>query len=77
MFIYGAHDVSFTTGFQLIPSITDSGRVRIVLNSQFSYELIHNLTLGFQLYEQYDSRPPQEGAVTNELQVSALFGHKW
>ena len=61
----------------MIPSITDSGRVRMALNSQVSYELIHNLTLAFQLFEQYDSRPPQEGAVTNELQVSTLFGYKW
>ncbi len=77
VFIYGAHDISLTTGFQVIPSVTDSGRVRLALNSQLSYELFHNLTLGFQVYEQYDSRPPQEGALTNDLQVSTSFGYKW
>lgn len=77
VFIYGAHDVSLTTGFQVIPSVTDSGRVRLVFNSRLSYELVHNLTVGLQLYEQHDSRPPQVGALSNDLQVSTSFGYKW
>jgi hypothetical protein len=77
VYIYGEHDLTFNTGLEVSPSLTDAGRVRVVFNSSLAYELVHNFTIGLQLFEQYDSQPPQEDALKNDLGINTTLGYKW
>jgi hypothetical protein len=77
VFIYTGHSIDLNTSFQVIPSLTRTGRVRLSLNSSISYELIGDLYLGLTVYDQYDSKPPQEEAVKNDISVTTTIGYKW
>ena len=47
------------------------------LNSSISYELFNDFYLGLNIFDQYDSKPPQEGAVKNDVSVTTSVGYKW
>ena len=55
------------------PSLTDAGRVRIGLNSDIKIELVKDLFWKFNLYENFDSRPPVT-AKRNDLGITTSFG---
>jgi putative salt-induced outer membrane protein YdiY len=57
-------------------SLTDSGRVRINLNSNFRVELAKNLFWNLNLYENFDNKPPIN-AKKNDLGVSVSLGWKY
>jgi len=57
----------------LFPSMSDPGRVRLSSQSNLRIELVRNFTWNFQLYENYDSRPPVN-APRNDLGVTTSVG---
>jgi putative salt-induced outer membrane protein YdiY len=57
----------------LFPSLSDPGRVRISSQSNLRIELIRNFYWNFQLYENYDSRPPVT-APKNDLGITTSVG---
>ena len=77
VFLYGAHDTDIDTDFRVLPSVSDLGRLRLSLNTRVRFELLGDLYLGLNLFEQYDSNPPQEGAKKNDFGVSSSIGYSW
>ena len=57
----------------LFPSLSDPGRFRLSSQSNFRVELVRNFNWNFQLYENYDTRPPVN-APKNDLGVTTSFG---
>jgi putative salt-induced outer membrane protein YdiY len=57
----------------LFPSLTELGRLRLSSQSNLRIELIRNFYWNFQLYENYDSRPPVT-APKNDLGVTTSLG---
>lgn len=57
----------------LFPSLSDLGRVRLSSQSNVRIELIRNFYWNFQLYENYDSRPPVT-APKNDLGITTSLG---
>jgi putative salt-induced outer membrane protein YdiY len=60
----------------VFPSLTDPGRVRLGSQSNVQLELVRNLFWNFQLYENFDSRPPIS-APKNDLGVTTSLGWKF
>jgi hypothetical protein len=58
------------------PSLSDLGRVRVGLNSNFRVELVKDLFWNLNLYENFDSRPPVN-ANRNDLGITTSFGWKF
>ena len=58
------------------PSLTDSGRVRIGLDSNFRVQLVKDLYWSVNLYDNFDNKPPVN-AKRNELGISTSFGWKY
>jgi len=56
------------------PSLTESGRFRVQLDSKVKYEVLKDFYLGFQLTDSYDSKPPQEGASKNDFTTAFSVG---
>jgi len=63
----------FSNGLQVIPSLSDPGRVRSNLNSAFTLKLVNNLHFQVNLWDTFDSQPPIK-AKKNELGVSSGLG---
>jgi putative salt-induced outer membrane protein YdiY len=57
----------------LFPSVSDPGRLRLSSQSNLRIELIRNFYWNFQLYENYDTRPPIE-APKNDLGITTSVG---
>lgn len=57
----------------LFPGLSDSGRIRLSSQSNLRIELIRNFFWNFQLYENYDSRPPVV-APKNDLGTTMSIG---
>jgi putative salt-induced outer membrane protein YdiY len=57
----------------LFPSLTDAGRFRVSSQSNLRIELVRNFFWNFQVYENYDTRPPIN-APKNDLGISNSLG---
>lgn len=57
----------------LFPSLSDPGRFRLSSQSNLRVELVRNFNWNFQLYENYDTRPPVN-APKNDLGVTTSLG---
>jgi hypothetical protein len=57
----------------LFPSVSDPGRFRLSTQSSLRIELVRNFYWNFQLYENYDSRPPTD-ARKNDLGITTSLG---
>jgi len=57
----------------IFPSLSDPGRLRLSSQSNLRIELIRNFYWNFQLYENYDTRPPIS-APKNDLGVTTSVG---
>ncbi len=57
----------------LFPSLSDPGRQRLSSQSNLRIELARNFYWNFQLYENYDTRPPVN-AAKNDLGVTTSVG---
>jgi putative salt-induced outer membrane protein YdiY len=57
----------------LFPSLSDPGRLRLSSQSNLRIELVRNFYWNFQLYENYDTRPPTD-APKNDLGVTTSLG---
>lgn len=58
----------------VLPSLSDTGRVRADFDAGFSRELFKDLFLKIGFYERFDNRPPSEGAVHHDYGSTLSFG---
>jgi putative salt-induced outer membrane protein YdiY len=71
---YDTPKTNLTVGVAGFPSLSDGGRFRLELNSTLSHEIIKDFTVGLTLYDSFDNRPPQEGALKNDVGLSLTIG---
>lgn len=57
----------------LFPSLTEAGRFRVSSQSNLRIELVRNFYWSFQVYENYDTRPPVN-APKNDLGLTTSIG---
>jgi hypothetical protein len=62
--------------FNLYPSLTTPGRVRLQANTDLRIKIVGDLYWGFHFYENFDSKPPVR-ADKNDLGVSTSLGWKF
>lgn len=60
--------------FQYYPSLSNWGRNRLQLDSAAKREVWKDFFLALNLYDSFDSAPPQPGAARNDVGVSFSFG---
>lgn len=73
-FTYDTPKTDLAMSVNLYPSLTSWGRVRIELDGRLSREVVKDFTVGFSIYDSYDSRPPTEGARRNDVGLSLNVG---
>ncbi len=62
--------------FSLFPSLTTPGRTRLQLTSNVKFKIVKDLWWGFNVYENYDSKPPVR-ADKNDLGISTSLSWKF
>jgi hypothetical protein len=65
-------DVGLSIDFY--PSLSAWGRVRSELDAHAKREIAKDFTIGFSIYDSYDSEPPTEGARKNDVGLSLTIG---
>lgn len=63
-----------TSRFAVRPSLTQSGRVRLQFDTSFRQNIIGNLYWNVDLFETYDSQPPQPDAPKNDFGITTSLG---
>jgi putative salt-induced outer membrane protein YdiY len=71
-FTYDTPKTTLTTGLTLYPSITDAGRWRSDFNIALRQEIITDLFVELEVYDSYDSKPPEDGTKNDYGVVTSL-----
>lgn len=72
MFIYDSPKLTFNLGGQLLPSLSDLGRIRVDVDSNISWEIFHDFYLKWTFYYTFDSRPVSATAARSDWAVTLL-----
>jgi hypothetical protein len=59
---------------QYYPSLSNIGRQRLQLDSAFKRELVKDFFVSLNLYDTYDSRPPNPSADRNDVGIVVSLG---
>ena len=73
-FRYDSPELDLVTELQIIPNLTESGRVRGELDIALRWELIEDLFWELSFYDSYDSDPVVVGAEKNDYGVNTSLG---
>jgi hypothetical protein len=73
-FTYDTPKTNISTSLFAYPSLTQWGRLRLELDGQISREIVKDFTIGFTIYNSYDSDPPTAGSRQNDVGLSLTIG---
>jgi hypothetical protein len=76
-FLYDFPFLTLGGRLEVIPSLTDSGRVRLQADGRVRREIISDFYVSVSVFDSYDSRPPTEGASKNDWGPVVSIGYKW
>lgn len=76
-FRYDSPELDLSTALEIIPNLTNMGRVRGEFNVTLKWEIIHDLFWQLSLYESYDSDPVNEDASKNDYGVTTSLGYSF
>ena len=74
-FRYDTPELDLSTSLQVIPNLTDTGRVRGELDIELKWEMIEDLFWQLSFYESYDSKPALAGAEKKDYGIVTSLGY--
>ena len=72
-FRFDAPELDWSTSAELIPSLTESGRVRATFDTSLKWELFNDLKWGVTFYSSFDNKPPSSTASTSDYGVNTTL----
>jgi len=76
-FLFQNPELDWSTEIQLIPNLTESGRVRGEFDTSLQWEIINDLKWGFSLYGSFDSQPQSPTGSTSDYGVNTNLTYKF
>ncbi len=73
-FRYDSPELDLSTLLQVIPNLTDTGRVRGEFDINLKWEMIEDLFWELRFYDSYDSDPVVLGAEKNDYGIVTSLG---
>ena len=73
-FRFDSPELDLSTSLQVIPNLTNTGRVRGELDIKLKWEMVEDLFWQLELRDSYDSRPVVVGAEKNDYGVITSLG---
>jgi hypothetical protein len=77
IFRYDFPETDIGGGLMVLPSLTESGRVRAEGELNAKYEFVDDLYFEFRMYGSYDSDPPGDDTPTSDYGFVTSLGYKW
>jgi hypothetical protein len=76
-FRYDTPQLDLSTSLEIIPNLTDSGRVRGEFDVSLKWEIINDLFWEIGIYDSYDSEPVVVGAEKNDYGIVTSLGYEF
>jgi hypothetical protein len=76
-FIFQDPELDWSTTVQLVPSLTESGRVRGELDTSLQWEIMNDLKWGFSLYGSFDNQPQSEAGETSDYGINTTVTYEF
>lgn len=76
-FRFDSPELDWSTSAELIPSLTESGRVRANFDTSLKWELINDLKWGVTFYSSFDNKPPSSTASTSDYGVNTTLTYEF
>ena len=76
-FIFQDPELDWSTTVQLVPSLTESGRVRGELDTSLQWEIMNDLKWGFSLYGSFDNQPQSEVGETSDYGINTTVTYEF
>lgn len=73
-FRFDSPQLDVTTEFQLLPSLTENGRVRTEADIDLRWEIVSGLFWGLTIYHSFDNQPPGIGATNSDYGIISSLG---
>lgn len=73
-FRYDAPELDLSTSLQLIPNLTDTGRIRGEFDIKLKWEMVEDLFWQLSIYDSFDSDPVLQGAEKNDYGIITSLG---
>ena len=70
-------DLDLYTDLSTYTNPSDGGRFRVNFDARIAWEIIDDFTIGLNVTENYDSRPPSADATKRDFQYSFSVGWSW
>jgi hypothetical protein len=77
LFKFNKPDIEITSFFNAYPSFTTVGRYRLEFEIKAKIELFSDFYFGLSFYDNYDSKPLDIDAATNDYGVTTSIGYSW
>lgn len=76
-FVFQNPELDWSTFLQLIPSLTESGRLRAEFDTTLKWELIDDLNWGFSFYTSYDNQSESAEGSTSDYGVNTTISYEF
>jgi len=74
-FKYRSPEIDITSGFNLFPSLTTSGRVRFEYDLTAKIEILKDVYLSLTIYENFDNNPSASASSKNDWGIITSLGY--
>ena len=76
-FRFDAPELDWSTSLEVIPSLTESGRVRAEFDTGLKWEIFNDLKWGIEFYSSFDNKPQTENASTSDYGVNTTLTYEF
>lgn len=77
IFKFDDPEIDITSHFNAFPSFTSVGRYRLEFELKAKIELFSDFFFGLSFYDNFDSKPIDKDAATNDWGVTTSLGYSW
>ena len=70
-------ELDWTTTLEIIPSLTESGRIRGQFDTTLRWEIINDFYWQLDFYDSYDNQPQGDTTTTNDYGVTTSISYKF
>jgi len=76
-FVFHDPELDWSTSLEIIPSLTESGRVRSELDTSLKWELVDDLKWGISVYASYDNQPQSATGATSDYGIDTNLTYEF
>ena len=76
-FRFDAPELDWSTSLEIIPNLTESGRVRANFDTGIKWEIFNDLKWGLEFYSSFDNKPQSDTAETSDYGVNTTLTYEF